>query len=89
MKCNFIANLIAIDDYFRDWTWKSSPYITVCWTAVVAAGFPPLSSFVMVMFQGRPLARLCALNPDSPVASTTFVANSRFVAADLPIGRQK
>jgi len=55
----------------------------------VAAGFSPLSSFVMVMFQGRPLARLCALNPDSAAASTAFVANSRFVAATLPVGRQK
>jgi len=28
------------------------------------------------------------VNPDSPVASTTFVANSRFVAATLPVGQQ-
>jgi len=40
-----------------------------------------ISSFVMVMFQGRPLARLCALNPGSPGESTVFEANSRFVAA--------
>ena len=45
------------------------------------AEFPPLSSFGMVMFQGRPFARLSALNPDSPAASTAFVANSRFVPA--------
>jgi len=43
----------------------------------------------MVMFQGRPLDRLCALNPDSPAASTTFVAKSHFVPATLPVGRQK
>jgi len=30
----------------------------------------------MVMFEGRPLARLCALNPDSLAAGTAFVANS-------------
>ena len=45
------------------------------------AGIPPLSPFVMVMFKERPFARLCALNPDSPVASTAFVANYRFVPA--------
>jgi len=28
------------------------------------------------------------VNPDSPVASTAFVANSRFVTATLPVGRQ-
>jgi len=43
----------------------------------------------MVMFEGRPLARLCALNPDSPAASTAFVANSHFVADTLPVGRHK
>jgi len=48
--------------------------------AVLVAGFPSLSPF-MVMFQGKPLARLCALNPNSPRASTAFVANSRFVQA--------
>jgi len=50
---------------------------------------PPLSSFVMVMFQGRPFLRLCELNPDSPAATTVFVANSTFVAATLAVGRQK
>ena len=55
----------------------------------MVAGFPPLSSFLMVMFQGRLFPHLLALNPDSPAASTTFVANSRFVAASLPGGRQK
>ena len=55
----------------------------------MAAGFPPLSSFVMVMFQGRLFARLCGLNPDSPGANTAFLANSRFVPASLPVGRQK
>jgi len=33
-----------------------------------------LSSFIMVMFQGRLITRLCALNPDSPRASTAFIA---------------
>jgi len=42
----------------------------------------------MVMFQGRPLARLCALNPDSPAASTAFTADAHFVPANLPVGRQ-
>jgi len=73
---DYIGSLIVMDDYFRD-TWKSSPYITVRWTAVLVAGFPPLSPFVMVVFQGMPFARLRALNPDSPAASTAFVANFR------------
>jgi len=34
-------------------------------TAIVPAGFPPLSSFVTVMSQGRLFARLCGLNPYS------------------------
>ena len=55
----------------------------------MAAGFPPLSSFVMVMFQARLFARLCGLNPDSPVVSTAFIANSRFVLATLLVGHQK
>jgi len=29
---------------------------------------------VCYMFQGRPLDRLCALNPDSQTARTTFVS---------------
>jgi len=41
------------------------------------------------MFEGMPLDRLCALNPDSPAESTTFVVNSRFVPVTLPAGRQK
>ena len=49
--------------------------------------FPPLSQFVMVMFEGRPLARLCAFS-DCPAASTVFVANFGFVPASHPIGRQ-
>ena len=56
-------------------------YITVRWTAVVVAEFPPLSSFGMVMFQGRLFVRLCGLNPDSSGASTAFGANSSFVPA--------
>jgi len=59
----------------------------------VASGYPPSSSFVMVIFQEMPLAGLCALNPDSPAAtpaaSTAFVANSRFVAATLSVARRK
>jgi len=43
----------------------------------------------MVMFQGWPLDCPCALNPDSPATSTTFVAKSRFVPATIPVGRQK
>jgi len=35
----------------------------------------------MVVFKGKPFARLCALNPDMPAASTAFVANSHFVPA--------
>jgi len=51
-----------------------------------------VSSFIIVCYGyvwGRPLARLCALNPDSPTASTAFVANIRFVPACLLVGRQK
>jgi len=48
-----------------------------------------LTLFVMVMFQGRLFPRLCAQNPYSPTASTAFLANSRFVAATPPVGRQK
>jgi len=50
-------------------------------TPVTSAGIPPLSRFVMVMFQGRPFEHLCALNHDSPAARIAFVANSRFVPA--------
>ena len=46
-----IANLIVIDDDFRDSTGKSSRYITVRWTAVVFE-FPPLSSFLGLCFRG-------------------------------------
>jgi len=35
--------------------------------------FPPLSSFVMVMFQGRLFPPLRRLNPHSPGASTAFL----------------
>jgi len=43
------------------------------------------------MSKGMPFARLCAcaLNPDTPAASTAFLAKSRFVPASLPVGRQK
>jgi len=43
----------------------------------------------MVMFLGRTFARLLAFNMDSLAASTAFAANSRFVPASLPVGRQK
>jgi len=43
----------------------------------------------MFMFQGRLFSRLCALNLGRPAGSTAFVANSRFVPATLPVGRQK
>jgi len=49
------------------------------------AGFPPLTLFVVVMFQGRLFARLYVLIPDGPAGSTTFAAKSRFVAASMPI----
>ena len=52
----------------------------------MAAGFPPSSSFVMVMFQGRLFTCLYGLNPDSPGASTGFQANFRFVPGSLPVG---
>ena len=55
----------------------------------MTAEFPPSLFFVMVMFQGKPFPHFCALNPDSPAASTAFVANSRFVVAALPVGHQK
>jgi len=55
----------------------------------VVAAYPPLSSFLMVMFQGRLFVRLCEFNPDNPLASTAFVANSRFVPTNLPVGHQK
>jgi len=49
---------------------------SVQWTAVVVAGFPSLSSFVMVLFHRRPFAHLCALNPDSPGANTYVCSKS-------------
>ena len=39
----------------------------------MVAGFPPLPSFVMVMFQERLFTRLCGLNPDRPGASRVFL----------------
>ena len=53
------------------------------------AGFPLLSSFVMVMYHTGLFARLCRLNPDGLVASTAFVVNSRFVLDTRYVGRQK
>jgi len=38
-------------------------------TAVLIAEFLLLSSFVIVMFQGRLLACLCVLHPDNPAAN--------------------
>ena len=58
-------------------------------TAVMAAGFLPLSSFVMFMSQGRLFTHLCGLNPDSPAASTALDVDSRFVPASLPVDHQK
>ena len=55
----------------------------------LVTGFPILSSFVVVMFQGRPFGRLRGLNIDSPAACTAFVANSRFLPPGLSVGRQK
>jgi len=52
-------------------------------------GWVPSCIIVCYIFQGRPLDRLCALNPDSPAESATFVAKSRFVPATIPVGRQK
>jgi len=46
------------------------------------------SSFVMIVSE-EAICRLCALNPDCPMASTAFVTNSRFVPASFPVGRQK
>jgi len=45
---------------------------------VVAAEFPPLSLFVMVMFQERLFPSLCALNPDSPAANAEHSVCSDF-----------
>jgi len=56
---------------------------------VVVAECLPLSSLIMIMFQGRLFAYLCGLNPDNSAASTAFVVNSRFVPTTLPVGRQK
>jgi len=42
----------------------------------------------MVMFQAGLFARLCGLNPDSPVASTALIADSRFVLATLLTNKQ-
>ena len=55
----------------------------------MVAGFPPLSSFGMVMFQGRLFTGQYGLNPDGPWSSTAFVACSRFVTPSLPVGRKK
>jgi len=49
-RYNYIANLIGIDNYFHDYTWKSSPYITVRLIAVLVTGFHPLSSFIVVYY---------------------------------------
>ena len=46
------------------------------------AGIRPLSPFVMVMFEGRLFARLCAFNPNNPVASTAFVV----LRSEIPSG---
>ena len=56
-------------------------------TKVLVAGFPPLSSFFMVMFQGICLS-VC-VKPESPAEDTAFVVNSHFVLASLPVGCQQ
>jgi len=43
----------------------------------------------MFRVSGDAIARLCALNTDSPAVSTAFVANPRFLSASFPLGRQK
>jgi len=51
-----------------------------------------VSSFIIVCYDcvsGQAVYRLRGLNPDSPGASTAFVANSRFVPATLPVGHQR
>jgi len=51
-----------------------------------------VSSFIIVCHShvsAGLFARLCGLNPDSPVASTAFIANSRFVLATFLVGHQK
>ena len=53
------------------------------------AGFPPLSSVVLVLSCGRRFARQCASNPDSPAASAAFGDEIKFFPADLPVGLQK
>jgi len=72
---------------FRGLIRKSSPNIAVRWTAVLVTEFPPLSQFVMIMFEERPLVHLCGLNPDSPAASPALY---RILALlHLSIGCQK
>jgi len=44
--------------------------------------FPPSARFRETIYPS------VVLNLDSPAASTAFVANSRFVPASLPVGRQ-
>ena len=51
-----------------------------------------VSFFIMVCYgyvSVEAISRLCASNPDSPWASTAFVANSHFVAATPFVDRQK
>jgi len=42
-----------------------------------------------VVLQGQEPAVEIQQNPDSPWASTAFVANSRFFPAKFPVGREK
>jgi len=50
-----------------------------------------VSSFIIVFYgyvSEEAIFPSVCVNPDSPVASTAFAANSRFVAATLPVGHQ-
>jgi len=48
-----------------------------------------LSSFVIIMFQRRLFARLCALIIQTVQGQAQFPDNSRFVPASLPVDRLK
>jgi len=52
-------------------------------------GFPHVIITCYGYVSGEAIRRLCALNPDSAGASTTFVANSRIGPASLRVGHLK
>jgi len=74
MKCT-LPILIIIDDYFRE-------IFTLhhCAPRFWLLGFL-LYHRLWLCFRGSHLPVCVALNPNSPRASTAFVANSRFVQA--------